>query len=341
MKSIFDDFGCRVSPTGIQIVDAQVQSAFWMEPTGRKQPKESRLRRVFVQSKDSDSEVFSLRAKCPAAFAEFALLDGSDESLLGFLSRFGLLTSETHFDVITPALYGSCNFPSRTYISAEHADRLGVLAAGEKVSDVAGIQRRFNSLFRIWSLVSEGNQTELQSILPWQPTNKWDRLIVTGPDAVIEVDLSLRGNKQLIKGGILPIAMTYLSESVNLILRETSTFTLIPQPTKKDPGAVRLCVAPRNLLGALALQFADVITRNKELRRCLLCQKPFEVSLDANRKHKEYCSDACRMKAYRDRKEEARKLAAAGKPVAFIVDKLESDTKTVKGWIKSAKRRRK
>jgi hypothetical protein len=65
---------------------------------------------------------------------------------------------------------------------------------------------------------------------------------------------------------------------------------------------------PRNLLGAIWMQFEQAVLGNKEFRRCLECGEQFEVSLQAARADKKRCSDACRAKAYRrGRKKRARK----------------------------------
>jgi DNA invertase Pin-like site-specific DNA recombinase len=59
--------------------------------------------------------------------------------------------------------------------------------------------------------------------------------------------------------------------------------------------------------------------------------------LDAKRVVADYCSDACRFKAYRIRKKKALELKAEGKNNAEIASILGSDSTTVGKWIREAK----
>jgi hypothetical protein len=76
---------------------------------------------------------------------------------------------------------------------------------------------------------------------------------------------------------------------------------------KKDPlsGSARLCIRPYSLLGALWAQFALAIDGGANLGACKQCGKWFMLEAGrgrSGRSDKEYCSDACRMRAYRKRK---------------------------------------
>ena len=73
---------------------------------------------------------------------------------------------------------------------------------------------------------------------------------------------------------------------------------------KADPsgGPARLCIRPSDLLDALGIQLALAIDGNQNLRPCAECRTWFPVASGGHRSDKEYCSDACRMRAYRKRK---------------------------------------
>jgi hypothetical protein len=88
-----------------------------------------------------------------------------------------------------------------------------------------------------------------------------------------------------------------------------------------------------NLLNALWLQFDDIIARKAELRQCLTCGSWIVVSPDQRRSDARYCKEACRVRAYKERKKEARRLFAAGDPPGKIAKKLGSTAKIVLGWI--------
>lgn len=70
---------------------------------------------------------------------------------------------------------------------------------------------------------------------------------------------------------------------------------------------------PSNLIGALWLQFARAIDGEKEYRRCQVCPRFIEISLEptGSRTDRKYCSDACRMKEYRRTKSPRRTKKSA------------------------------
>jgi hypothetical protein len=73
---------------------------------------------------------------------------------------------------------------------------------------------------------------------------------------------------------------------------------------KEDPlsGSPRLCIRPRNLAQALWAQLLMAIDGNVNLGACVQCRKWFTLEAGRGRSDKEYCSNACRMRAYRKRK---------------------------------------
>ncbi len=76
---------------------------------------------------------------------------------------------------------------------------------------------------------------------------------------------------------------------------------------KKDllSGVARLCIRPTDLLDALWIQLTLAIDGNQNLRSCAECRTWFPIEAGGSRSDKEYCSDACRMRAYRKRKKGA------------------------------------
>ena len=79
---------------------------------------------------------------------------------------------------------------------------------------------------------------------------------------------------------------------------------------REDPqtGAPRFCIRPETLLDALWTQLAQAIDGSQSLRNCVVCKRLFTITSEHN---KEYCSNACRMRAYRKRNSE--RLATGAK----------------------------
>jgi hypothetical protein len=67
-------------------------------------------------------------------------------------------------------------------------------------------------------------------------------------------------------------------------------------------GAARFCIRPETLLDALWTQLAHAIDGSQSLKNCVVCKNLFTIKSGQGRSDKEYCSDACRMRAYRKRK---------------------------------------
>lgn len=105
----------------------------------------------------------------------------------------------------------------------------------------------------------------------------------------------------------------------------------------RERGKRLLRFIPHNLLGALWLQFAQAIDGNKEYRSCKECGKWFEMSLDAFRTSRLFCSDPCKSKDYRKRKDRAQQLRAEGGSVKDIAKELGTDVETIKKWVAKRK----
>jgi hypothetical protein len=73
---------------------------------------------------------------------------------------------------------------------------------------------------------------------------------------------------------------------------------------KEDPlsASARLCIRPNSLRYALYSQLLLAIDGNVTLGACVQCRKWFPLEAGQGRSDKQYCSNACRMRAYRKRK---------------------------------------
>jgi len=95
-----------------------------------------------------------------------------------------------------------------------------------------------------------------------------------------------------------------------------------------------LTTRPADLLGALWMLFAQAIGEDRQFRECESCGDWFEVKPTLTRTTRQFCSEACKSRAHRHRKEHARVLFTDGKSVAEIAEKLSATQTTVEGWLK-------
>jgi hypothetical protein len=91
---------------------------------------------------------------------------------------------------------------------------------------------------------------------------------------------------------------------------------------------------PSSLIGAMWLQLAQGVAGNKKFRACKECGKSFEISGEETgfRINRLFCSDSCKSRDYRHRKERALELKAAGKSPQAIAKELDTDVETIKKW---------
>src|SRR5262249_31387617 len=107
----------------------------------------------------------------------------------------------------------------------------------------------------------------------------------------------------------------------------------------KEDGTFRLCrrTWPETLHQALWLQADEWVTAGRSLKNCQQCKRWFSVPHKAPRTRVGFCSDACRLRAYRERQDRARQMAAAGKTFGAIARELGSDMSAVRRWVTGRK----
>ncbi|MBL8795028.1 MAG: hypothetical protein JNM56_14050 [Planctomycetia bacterium] len=133
-------------------------------------------------------------------------------------------------------------------------------------------------------------------------------------------------------GDVMLPALFYLADEINQHLHFREGMRMMWNPTQKQL-ALRLPVGTlRDLLWA---QFAEAIVSERSFRKCRTCGTWFELMPGLARTNRLFCSEGCRSKLYRTRQEEARRLHGEGKSVKEIAQHLESDVRTIKGWVSS------
>ncbi len=77
-----------------------------------------------------------------------------------------------------------------------------------------------------------------------------------------------------------------------------------------EANSLDLRFVPDGLLSTLWLQLAQAITLNKRYGQCAQCGAWFEISPRGARKNRVYCSNACKTRAFRERKQQTHGLDA-------------------------------
>jgi hypothetical protein len=82
----------------------------------------------------------------------------------------------------------------------------------------------------------------------------------------------------------------------------TTAKVLLKEDPESESTLPRICIRPSHLCDALWIQLAQAIDGCDYLRTCIECKRWFTIKSGQGRSDKEYCSDACKMRAYRKRK---------------------------------------
>jgi len=132
------------------------------------------------------------------------------------------------------------------------------------------------------------------------------------------------------KGDVIQPALYVLRSILSTKLEKSVAATTTVDV--KD-ASIRMSFAPSSLLAALWLQFGMSIDEKQEFRQCRQCKEWFALAPGTARADKEFCSSACRSKAYRKRQLEARALHQTGLSVPDIAKQLGVEKLVVKKWI--------
>jgi hypothetical protein len=272
----------------------------------------------------------------PALFQVFANTEPTEEGIISFADRYGSLGCTTWMEIPSdgaqPLLdVGICLQKRGESFSGK----------GEKISQWTKAIYLMRASVRLWNLLRKSDTEELRkhfhvrknirsgygdvlyrtdgtpapqkTLLDWNITTFFVSVLLPGPP-----DLNL-----------YDLAKDFLIRTVNTPLN----LHVSPFLERTEQGEVRLRFAPKNLLGALWLQLAQAIAGGSEYRPCPQCRRLFEISRVAGRTDKVYCSNACRVQAFRFRRERARELHAQGKKPAEIATEIGTEVNQVKKWL--------
>lgn len=239
----------------------------------------------------------------------------------------------------------------------ENSDVIVVDVTNDRVIETVGSQIRYGRdgwksevgamkrCLALWHLVRDDDQEKLSRVVRWDrsPKNglevKYESQSGEEPGRkVTEVIASESDTPELLRrfsaGDIVGPAWFYLERSINDRLRNHIHARMVARiPGRPNTKTMSLHPVPENFFVAVWLQFAQAIDEDKRFRQCVVCKSWFEVSRGKAHKARLYCSEYCKVSAYRKRKEHGWKLHVDGKTVGEIAKLLDTDKKTVKGWI--------
>jgi len=162
-----------------------------------------------------------------------------------------------------------------------------------KQSDLEGLRRHI-----VW----RGNLVYYQSHPDFSPNKLPDEPFLISNAWIASDRYRAELFQNMVPDDVIRPAEAYIQKVINDNLTNATAPRLL---WNSDQTSLSIHLQPKNLLGAIWLQLAQAIERNCSFRRCDQCQTWFEVSVQAGRSDKRYCSNACRINAHRGRKAQA------------------------------------
>lgn len=220
------------------------------------------------------------------AFAEFAKLDSTQDEIKEFADKHGDL-----FD---------------SYSEPDHVAHDGTVSGGASLKRWQSEIGDMRVLFELWENIGNRRFAELRKIIRWLKTKDDHRsvnyLIETPRRRRDQMLAHTRISKGLLSrfagdNGLLFAARCALMQEINLRLIEHST---VPALSWTPDYHERLVFKPPHFLAAMWLQFAQALTGEFGIKRCLACGRFVQIGPGGRRADFKTCGAACRKRKSRN-----------------------------------------
>jgi hypothetical protein len=283
----------------------------------------------------------------PALYRELANVELTQEAVLGFANRYGMLGGQVRATVMAvdgpsdpvfwveplPAwkwricwlreavrLWDLISDQNRPALEQTFEKEKGGVAEYQVPSEAIALAEESGGL--LWTPFSH-------MTLPAEKIEPFRLDPTPEPDWLVEVDAAFQ------QSGPVNRAQIFLAHwLVNAELDREVAPMLYWDGKRTQPVRLEM---PRSLLGVVYTQLAQAIAGHRKSRQCSVCGKWFDLGLGAARGHRRVCSDTCRVRAYRIRQEQARNMHAGGRSVKQIARELNTTVDKISKWIQQGK----
>jgi hypothetical protein len=230
-------------------------------------------------------------AKHPTLYMEFANLEPTEEAYAKFASDYGDLGVGVFLE--SNGL-GAVSDPFCRWRSAHARIRA--------VADVlSAIQTEDVTTLKQWFIVTNnGARYERQDPVTWHSS-----CLVTLEGQLREYLWTWATKADSDAEMLLRIARGWAQHEINEAIggsKQPGTNSSLRVVFDQERDRMTIRIVPETLIGAMWFQCARVLTQNPTFRACKHCGKWFELSPDTRRKQAIYCSDRCKVAAYRAKK---------------------------------------
>jgi hypothetical protein len=255
-------------------------------------------------ARSQKSEWYDPASEHPALFQELAGLEVSTDallltSLLRFVNDWGLPTYAGTF------IRGNPQEPKLS--SGELTKRA---EPGWPVNGVSLYPLlRVNHAVRMYETLKSASSARLRHSFGRPFNDSW-AYIDEGPQGGLRLYLDPKLQDLADCGDFRTVLARMLQDLANQMLSNACSPVLLWEP---NALSFQIKMVPHHLVGFTWVQFADAVVGGKDFWQCASCARWMEIGPGQGRREKTYCSDACRMRAYRKRKAHRAQKKGAGR----------------------------
>ena len=153
----------------------------------------------------------------------------------------------------------------------------------------------------LWHAVATHDDAYLRSVIAWHPESSSVTYQYKSMSSILIASSSMNAElfTTLTPGDIIAPAKVLLTRIINQQLSEHCSPALLFRGFSYQES--HLYFRCNNLLGVIWLQFARAVANNTVHRRCVECASPFLPSRTERGRKKQFCTDACKSRNYRNK----------------------------------------
>ena len=302
-------------------VAVHVNGYEWVEAVYEEHPNSNPQPFLVPRELFGDERHYNPLIEATGLFREFSELDMSKEAILAFANEYGGMRERNQ--ILRPG-YGPGDSRART-----PGDTMGGWCESIGYMKLA---------VRLWDMVRTDDLDGLSRYISW--SSQGHLVFDSHPDLPVGQEapwFSWRGLDETTlclkrkPSDLVQSARAVIALCVECNMGRNASVTVRLQ----DECEMQIYVSMMGLNTALWFQFAQAVIGNRDYRQCRTCGRWYELHPDTARTNRLSCSDACRSKAYRQRKAEARRLFTEGIAVDEIARRLGTEPNTAHAWISS------
>jgi hypothetical protein len=262
--------------------------------------------RAFVLNERGDALTRPYRPldKAPALFRNFAELEVDETAIRDFAAKWGLLGGPARRQLagvddlddprITPSYWIEFLEDWEWQILwIRHALQLWDAYNSRDAATLA----RFISVDTEWPYPEDPRPLLAAYHADLRPEARWTT--VRQPYKHIMIN-TLRNHAMSLEADLFEAALYAICMTVNAHLTSAA---IVCTGLRTEQPRIELRLSPYGLIGVIWLQLALALEGSKEFRKCTVCRAWYGCSTGQARARRTYCSDKCKMRAYRHRKQ--------------------------------------